>query len=42
VHGAAGALASRGGPVTAPAVAAALPDTVRLLRPARYDGWPAV
>jgi hydroxyethylthiazole kinase-like uncharacterized protein yjeF len=38
VHGAAGALASRGGPVTAPGVAQALPETVRLLRGSAADG----
>ncbi|MCY7395230.1 MAG: hydroxyethylthiazole kinase, partial [Nocardioides sp.] len=35
IHGAAAQLASRGGPITAGAVAAALPDAVRTLPPPR-------
>jgi hydroxyethylthiazole kinase-like uncharacterized protein yjeF len=38
LHGAAGALASRGGPLTAPGVARALPETVRLVQAAGDRG----
>jgi ADP-dependent NAD(P)H-hydrate dehydratase / NAD(P)H-hydrate epimerase len=41
LHGAAGALASRGGPLTAPAVAAALPETVRVLHRAGGETLPS-